>query len=270
MDSEVSTDDYQIGEAWSKTALTDDILTSQSPIFQRAALATAKVIGSDFVATAFAIGEKNGEVLLATNHHVIESHESCETIKIRFDYLRVGTLRCARIVTTNTDLDLTIFSVSGVNDTTKAAILNVASSFSAGAPKKGARLITFGYGAVSNPRHNLMFGSDEDCKIFSPDNETRFMADPDELNPGPYKTSMFATGCDVSHGDSGSAFVDLATGDVVGLLSTGKVPKDPRVRDTSYLKTIYDSSSDDVWKQLTYVVPATKIRELVGEFLPSP
>ena len=114
-----------------------------------------------------------------------------------------------------------------------------------------------------------MSEQDDDCKVFSPDGEMRFMADPDEFNPGPFKTWMFATGCDVSHGDSGSAFVDRDTGAVVGILSTGKVPKNVAVQNEDYLTKIYETSADDVWKELTYVVPASKIVEILGDFLPN-
>jgi hypothetical protein len=112
-----------------------------------------------------------------------------------------------------------------------------------------------------------MVDQGDDCKTFSKDGDARLLADPDTVNPGPYKTWVFATGCDVSHGDSGSALVDRTTGEVVGLLSTGKIPKIDSVRSPEYLKTMFDTNSDSIWSELTYVVPFAKIVESHGDAL---
>jgi hypothetical protein len=55
---------------------------------------------------------------------------------------------------------------------------------------------------------------------------------------------------------------------VVGILTTGKIPKDAKVREASYLKNIFEDSSEDVWKELSYVVPASKIQEIAGDLIP--
>jgi hypothetical protein len=261
--------DYQIGPNWGKTVVTSDSLSKQSPAFQRAAKATARVRLGFGGATAFVIGEKNGETVMATNHHVIEDQDTCESARISFEMMNINGLRCKSVVTTNTDLDLTIFTLSGVTATQQAELRKVAESFDPGETQKGMELLTIGYGVAGNDnQRNLMSGQDEECKTFSPDGEVRYMADPDQFNPGPYKTWMFATGCDVSHGDSGSAIVERATGKVVGILSTGKIPKNKVVRDQSFLDRIFDESSEDVWDELTYAVPASKIVETVGDHLP--
>jgi Trypsin-like peptidase domain len=260
-----SVSDYQIGSSWGKKQVTQAILDSESPIFKRLAHATGKVSVGFGTATAFVIGEKNGKVLMATNHHVIEDQAGCGGSRLSFEFLGLRNLACDTVITTSTDLDLTLFTLKNVTPEAKAKLLAVAKAFSTDLPRKGQKLLTIGYGVASNPSGNLMSGQDDDCKTFSPDEEIRFMADPDEFNPGPYKTWMFATGCDVSHGDSGSAIVDSETGDVVGILSTGKIPKNARVRDAAYLSDIYDSSSEDVWKELSYMVPSSKIMELATD-----
>lgn len=261
--------DYQIGPTWGKTIVTQESLQTQSPAFQRAAKATARVRLGFGGATAFVIGERNGQVLMATNHHVIEDDNGCSAAKISFEMLNISGLKCDKIINTNTDLDLTIFTLSGPTAEQKQTLLSVAKSFDTAETRKGTKLLTIGYGVAGNSgQKNLMSGQDDDCKTYSPDGEVRFMADPDEYNPGPFKTWMFATGCDVSHGDSGSALVDRETGEVVGILSTGKIPKNSVVREQSFLSKIFTESSEDVWKELTYAVPASKIRELVGDDLP--
>ena len=261
--------DYQIGPNWGKTVVTKDSLSKQSRAFQRAAKSTARVRLGMGGATAFVIGEKDGETIMATNHHVIEDQDTCQGARISFEMLDITGLRCKSVINTNTDLDLTIFTLSGVTAEQQAELRKVAKSFDPGETEKGMELLTIGYGVAGNDsQRNLMSGQDEECKTFSPDGEVRFMADPDQFNPGPYKTWMFATGCDVSHGDSGSAIVERATGKVVGILSTGKIPKNKIVRDQSFLDRIFGDSSEEVWEELTYAVPASKIIEMVGDDLP--
>ncbi|MEY4630099.1 MAG: Trypsin-like peptidase domain [Pseudomonadota bacterium] len=261
--------DYQIGPNWGKTVVTRESLAKETPAFQRAAKATARVRLGFGGATAFVIGEKNGETIMATNHHVIEDQSTCDGAKISFEMLDIRDLRCDQVVNTNTDLDLTIFTLKGVTAAQQAELRKVAKSFDDNETRKGMELLTIGYGVAGNDgQRNLMSGQDAECKTFSPDGEVRYMADPDQFNPGPYKTWMFATGCDVSHGDSGSALVDRKTGAVVGILSTGKIPKNKVVRDQSFLDRIFADASEEVWQELTYAVPASKIVETVGDDLP--
>jgi hypothetical protein len=260
--------DYQIGTKWGKAPVMQSDVDAGTAIFKRATLATAKVSVGFGSATAFVLGEKNGKVLFATNHHVIEDQSGCSMSRLTFEFLGLSRLACDEVIDTNTDLDLTIFTIKNLPADAKSKLLAVAKSFTKSAPVKGTNLLTIGYGVAGNPGGKLMAGQDEDCKTFSPDGETRFMADPDEFNPGPYKTWMFASGCDVSHGDSGSAVVDRSTGEVVGILTTGKIPKDAKVREASYLKNIFEDSSEDVWKELSYVVPASKIQEIAGDLIP--
>lgn len=261
--------DYQIGPTWGKSVVKSDTLQNESSAFQRAAQATARVRLMFGGATGFVIGAKDGKVVLATNHHVIGDQSECNGARISFEMLQISGARCDKVLATSTDLDVTIFTIKGLSDDNESKLLTVARSFSTGEPKKGTELMTIGYGVAGNDGQKELMGTkDEDCKTYSPDGEMRFMADPDELNPGPYKTWMFATGCDVSHGDSGSAIFDRETGEVVGILSTGKIPKNTVVRETSFLKRIYEESDEAVWKELTYAVPASKIVELVGDDLP--
>ncbi len=260
--------DYQIGPTWGKVIVTRDSLAKESPAFQRAAKATARVRLGFGGATAFVIGEKDGKTILATNHHVIQDQAGCNSAKISFEMLNIINLRCDRLIKTSTDLDLTIFSISGLSQAQQETLRTVSKSFDPGETRKGTKLLTVGYGVAGNDgQKNLMSGQDSDCKTFSPDGEVRYMADPDTFNPGPYKTWMFATGCDVSHGDSGSAIVDRETGDVVGILSTGKIPKDKVVREAGFLSRIFDDVSEEVWMELTYAVPASKIVEIFSQDL---
>ena len=110
---------------------------------------------------------------------------------------------------------------------------------------------------------------DDDCKVFSGENEFRFMADPDDLNTGSYKAWSFANGCDISHGDSGSAMIDRESGDVVGIIWTGKIPKSNRVQNSQYLEQLISNPNEEIWKELSYAVPAQKIGQYLNDLLDS-
>lgn len=262
--------DYQIGPEWGKTAINAAYLAKASPQLQKAARATAKVsFGFSGGATAFVIGEKNGEIRLATNHHVIGNASGCRSARISFPLLNIKNLSCDKIIGTWTDLDLTVFTVKGFTAAQRQDLLRVATDFSYTTPvRKGQNLMTIGFGTAGNPgQQNMMAELDSDCKVYSKDNESRYIADPDEVNPGPYKTWAFSMGCDVSHGDSGSAMFDRQTGAVVGLLFTGKIPKDAVARDRKWLDDQFKTDGAGVWKELSFAVPATKIAELAGATL---
>ena len=92
------------------------------------------------------------------------------------------------------------------------------------------------------------------------------MADPDEFNPAGYKAWSFAHACDISHGDSGSAMIDRKNGDVVGIVWTGKIPKSAMVQSSANLQKIFTGSTPAVWKELSYAVPAVKIKEVLKKY----
>ena len=90
------------------------------------------------------------------------------------------------------------------------------------------------------------------------------MADPDELNPGSYKAWSFSHTCDISHGDSGSAMVDRNTGKPVGIVWTGRVPKNARGQNSAYLAEVLATDHAAVWAEMNYGVPATPMREHIA------
>lgn len=261
--------DYQIGPNWGKKVVSLNSIASENAAFQRAAKSTARVNLGLGGATGFVLGERNGELVFATNHHVIGDARGCARATVSFELLGVKGLKCKEILFSSTDLDLTLFNVKSISQEDTDKLLQVARSFDSAEPVKGTPIVTVGYGTAGNSgQKDLMATNDSDCKVFSPDGEARYMKDPDEFNPGPFMTWLFATGCDVSHGDSGSAMVHADNGNVIGIVSTGKIPKNPKVREASYLEKIYEESSEEVWSELTYVVPASKIVEAAKDYLP--
>jgi hypothetical protein len=265
-DLEAGNNTYQMGSEWGKNPVTPDAISTKYPAFVRAARAAARAGGG----TGFYLGTFAGYHVMATNHHVFPKASSCLGSEIRFPLLNVSA-RCETFFGTWTDVDLALFAVSVKSDDVLQKLESVAQNFDfRGSLKAGQELVTVGFGVANNRRRSAVANDDHDCRVFSKDDSFVFMADPDDLNPGPYKAWSFAHGCDVSHGDSGSAMVDRATGNVVGILWTGRIPKQKRVQDSSYLDTLVGSEHEDVWEQLSYAVPAKKMAEFFSGILEKP
>lgn len=251
-------DDYRLGDEWGKKPVTVESLKGETETFKRAALATARTGG----ATGFFLGKFEGEYVLATNHHVYQYAYSCLGNKIRFPMLGIeGT--CDRFIGSWSDVDLAIFTIKLKNPQQDGEKLEaVARNFAFQEDVvAGQKLLTVGFGVADNPTRTLMANQDSDCYVFSKKGEYRFMADPDRYNPGSYRAWSFSLGCDVSHGDSGSAIVDRESGKVVGIIWTGNIPKTPIVQTSRSLTEIFQGQSEAIWQELSYAVPAVKIGE---------
>lgn len=252
---------YQLGSVWGKLPVNEDDLPAQTAGFQRMAKATAKVGGG----TGFVLGEFEGEIVMATNHHVLETASDCDAAPIVFPLLDTR-VRCKKFLGSWSDVDLTLFTVTMIKPKQRAELLAVAQNFSFKRKLSPEMpLLTIGFGIADNPQRKMVANQDDDCKVFSGQEDFRFMADPDELNPGPYKAWSFALGCEVSHGDSGSAMAARDNGEVVGIIWTGRIPKSPLVQDSDYLKELLMSRGDNIWKELSYAVPAVKIHEVLSK-----
>ena len=254
---------YQVGSEWGKKALTREGLDAYPPSFRKAALATLRVGG----ATGFYVGEYNGYHIVATNHHVMPRASSCLGRSVRFKLLEKSFV-CKKFFGHWTDIDFALFAieVNKPEDVTLLSKIKLSMDFNS-QPFPGQELLTIGFGVANNPVRRIVGNIDSDCKVFSEQGDFRFMADPDVLNPGPYKAWSFALGCDVSHGDSGSAIVDRESGQVVGIIWTGKIPKASKVQNSDYLDDMLASNSPEIWMELNYAVPASKIKEFLQSLI---
>lgn len=247
-------DDYQIGPQWGKEPLSQSQM--QNTVYARATGATAKIGGG----TSFYLGKFGGAHVMATNHHVCPAAFSCLGKMAEFTVLK-KSYRANSFLGTWNNIDLTLFTIT-VPTQDESLLANVAGNFAFDMPLYiGQPIITAGYGIANNQARSLMINQDAECEVYSAG--IRYMKDPDDFNPGPDLVWSFANGCDVSHGDSGSAMVDRNNGKVMGLIWTGRIPKDPIVRDAGYLARIKQEQSEDIWKQLSYAVPASKIQEFL-------
>jgi hypothetical protein len=250
-------DSYRLGDEWGKRAVTAAELEKATPAFRRAALATASLGG----ATGFYLGTFAGKHVMATNHHVMPS-DSCRSRVARFRLLGVNAA-CETFLGTWPEIDLTLFTVS-LSAADEAKLEPVAGNFRLHQDvKSGETLTTIGFGVAGNPAGALMANQDSDCYVFSQTGEYRLMGDPDQFNPGDYRAWSFALGCDCSHGDSGSAIVDRESGNVVGIIWTGRIPKAREMQSSANLTKVFQEKQEAVWDQLTYAVPAKKIGEVL-------
>ena len=248
--------DYRIGDEFGKTPVTATVLATAPSAFLRAARATARVDR----ATGFYLGKFAGAHVVATNHHVL-STMSCMGRIATFPLLDEVQLSCERVLGTWSSIDLALFQVS-VGDATEAKLAEVGGNFRFyDEVRAGQSLMTIGFGVAGNDDGVMMANQDADCRVLSKDGEYRRMADPDPTNPGWFEAWSFSHTCDVSYGDSGSAIVDRKSGLPVGILWTGRFPKQARVQSSAYLQQLLGTEQADVWTEMNYAVPATKIRE---------
>lgn len=250
---------YRIGDEWGKKPVTEGDLASDSH-FRRMALATARVRGGG---TGFYLGKFNGRHLIATNNHVCESKVVCDA-RNAVNFTLVGVrATMSQWIGTWTDIDLAIFAIEFDSAADEFRMEGLASPFSFQKElAKDTPLVTIGFGVANNPARQMVANRDSDCRVFSETGDYRHMRDPDELNTGPHRVWSFANGCDVSHGDSGSAMMNRETGDVIGIIWTGRIPKNPVVQSSSYLENL---TQEEVWGELSYGVPAVSIGQFLNE-----
>lgn len=255
---------YRIGDEWGKKPVSNKDL--EDVYFARMAKATAKVNRGG---TGFLLGLFDNKIVVATNHHVCPSVSACANTTVQFTLLG-KTYRASEVFGSWPEIDLALLAIN-VPEAEAAALLQNASPFRFSTPiRTGDLLVTIGYGQGSNPMGALVGNQDSDCKVFSRTDDFRLMADPDDLNPGPYKAWSFANGCDVSHGDSGSAMMLRETGDVVGIIWTGRIPKSAAAQSSATIDQWLNAQSEDIWKELSYAVPAAKMKEFFQKLLQDP
>ncbi len=258
--------DYRMGDEFGKKPVTASSLSTATEAYKRAARATAKVGG----ATGFYLGKFGDAHVMATNHHVQPSM-SCSGRTATFPLLDNLRFSCQRVFGTWPNVDLALFEITVQRPEDEAKLASVAANFTFDSEiEKGEELITIGFGVAGNSQRVMMGNADSDCRVLSKTAEYRLMADPDELNPGSYKAWSFSHTCDISHGDSGSAVVDRQTGRPVGIVWTGRIPKKAAVQSSAYLAEALATDHPDVWTEMNYAVPASKIREQIEGVIATP
>ncbi|MBS1958324.1 MAG: trypsin-like peptidase domain-containing protein [Bdellovibrionales bacterium] len=253
--------DYRVGDVWGKHHVFESDLPAKSRVYQRMAMATGYIqVGG----TGFYLGQYNGANVVATNHHVCPTARDCVGQKIEFRLLH-RVYKITKVYQSLANVDLALLEID-VPSADAPALKNIGKMFSVRKNTyRGEPLLTIGFGVGGNPQNYMMGTDDSDCKVFSGNGEYRHLADPDKYNPVGYRAWSFAHGCDISHGDSGSAMVDRNTGDIVGILWTGQIPKHKKYQKSANLDLLIKNPTSDVWTELNYAVTATKIGQYLYE-----
>ncbi len=253
--------DYRIGDEWGKKLISSDDL--RNPIFARAARATVQVRS----ATGFYLGKFNGTHIVATNHHVCTNTTACNGVTLTFPLLRLQA-KVSKTLGSWPEIDLALLALAPIPQSTEQTLLPIAKNFDFTASLyPGQLLLTIGFGVADNWLQQMVANQDNDCKVFSQANDFRLMGDPDSLNPSNYRAWSFSSGCDVSHGDSGSAMVDRSNGKPIGIIWTGKIPKSSKIQKSTYLNEMLKNPSEEIWTELSYAVPAMKIKEVITDLV---
>lgn len=254
---------YQIGDEWGKFQVIEKSLDTHNEIFKKAAMRTAKFKRS----TAFYIGKFKGQHVMATNYHVLRNQWTCSGQIIDFQLLNAKA-SCDKYLGSWSEVDFALFTIKVTDPSLEEALPTIAQNLAFNLPVyKGQKLLSFGYGIANNPDQVLSAVQDSDCKSFSSQDEVRLLQDPDVINPQDYSAWSFANGCDMSHGDSGSALIDRETGDIIGIIWTTKIPKSENIKDSAYLQHLYDSNSEEVWQELSYGVPSILIYHHLNQYV---
>ena len=254
--------------------------------------------------TAFYIGKNTYKdktyYIMATNHHVAcgylpickrdlidtdNLHESVVSFPLyEYDFDHVS------LIGTWADIDLGLFAFEIpdskiTEDARKSMDANLSSSrlefdFTSDI-YPGQELVTAGYGSNLNPKNatypgntgspSLMFSFDNDCKVFSRRNEfpLRPLGFGSALS-GRYDGAFsFAHGCDVSHGDSGSATMDRKTGKIVGIMWRAAIVKSSNTQNSEYINTYFMDQKVGVeaFTDLALAVPAPKIKTYLDDWV---
>lgn len=250
-------DTYQIGDEWGKKPVRKNLYRKYAipESSKLAILATAKLKGG----TAFYLGKFAGRHLIATNYHVCMLTFQCTGKYADFTEFNGAKtkFKVIRSLGLFVPIDLGLYEIEASENMPPALPFDFNFKI-----KKGMTLTSTGYGIGGNyERKKQMVIFDDDCVIFSKDQEARLISDPDTINQAYYKAWSIATGCDSSHGDSGSAMLDRKTGVNIGILWTGGFPKSNEAKYSKELSLWRKNNNERIWKELTYVVPAKKIKE---------
>ncbi|MDA8793040.1 hypothetical protein N9N67_07335 [Bacteriovoracaceae bacterium] len=261
---------YQIGDAWSRERV--DLPKNVIGHFGSQHLSLIQVIGRYNGGTITYLGKFNGIHLAITNHHVCSKPVFCIGQYIRFtntpspsEEYSIIWGKSKNLIFTIDEIETSLIEVSFSEPEEEKIMVELA------AKNKyqwqfefEQELLVLGYGIHRNSFRGLSIAYDNDCRIFSPANFVKKIKDPDQVNPVSYKVWSVSIGCDTSHGDSGALVINRKTGEFIGIIWTGKVPKGPMTRNSKVLATWRTNESYLIWQELTYMVPFYKIKEIIN------
>lgn len=278
--------EVQVGSEWGKV-VARDALPNMNSSLARAAHAFGEFKGG----SAFIIRTSDPiRLIFATNAHVmvddndllagdlsayrsnpeLACHER-DSMERPIEKVRLGLMgitgKCKRVLGIWPDADFALFEAEFEGADAKVLNRNGVQVASSTMIEFGKELSMFGFGHFLNPGNpelELMYIRDQDCRVFSATNDFRFISDPDEFSPAKNKVWAFVLGCDVSWGDSGAAILDLSSGQLVGIIFTGKYPKNQSISlNPQAMEQLRSSPQETAWSNLNFGVPLAKILETI-------
>ena len=197
---------------------------------------------------------------MATNHHILPIKGDIDWLTTYFPFIG-KSFNLKRALGTWQEIDLTLFTIS-TNELDEPFLESDNQFFTFSSKfKKGHSLYS-----LSVNQQGLVVSTDSDCKLFSSEGAT-LISDPDSQNQLDYQVWSIAHGCDLAHGDSGSALISSKTGELVGINWTGKIPKDRKIRSRDYVDEIFKFEDLIIWKELSYTVSIESIHDYLTNVL---
>jgi hypothetical protein len=257
-----NSDPFQIGSTWGAEEVTSNFLNTENSFeITRAAVNTVYIRTLFAKGTGFFLGEHNGDMLVATNAHVLKNIPSCTVSPVIIDFNSINlTYTCSKVIGIWRSIDFAIISLN-TNPTSHRALSRIEPlqfDFKADILKNNL-LMTIGHGDKNSSGSKLTLKRDEDCRVYSPSEQFKRLKNPVEKDA--LSVLSFAMGCDIAPGDSGSPVMDRKTGKVLGIAWSTYSPKPAIVRSQAYMERLREQESEDVWEYLSYAVPASEIRQ---------
>ncbi len=252
----------QVGQTW-------DRKPAVSIYKQSVAVLLQKSHGQDFYrGSAFYIGKHFGKHVVITNQHLLR-YRCSKTFFVFSEYNnQIKKFRCKKILNSwgpEVGLDLALVELNikeEDNDFFNGKALKIDWNW---LPSAGQRFRSIGAARrdahMSMARFYLTEESSRWCRLFSKERE--FV----EISSIQLRYA-FVTGCDASHGDSGSPIFDYASGYVVGILSA--ISEVSKLQSDEDLDEIMGSDLDQLIPYFSYALALSPIKSILGRYIEIP
>ncbi len=250
---------HRVGDVWSRLTPNETRALALSTIEQE----WLDRIGAFRHATTYFLGEFSGHSYALTNRHVVSDEEDCTGSPISFPRLRQNAI-CARLLGSWQNIDASLIEIrweAGFGAPSLPALrLPVPPVFESGIP-----LATSGFGVAGQFTSAIpqTLSRDDDCRLFSPSTAPE--------PAGENAVQSFVLGCDVSPGDSGSPVWKRVTGEWVGMVWAGVVPKPALAQHSlSLADWLAEPAAHhaEIWESLNFGISTFALRR-AWEPLPS-
>lgn len=221
--------------------------------------------------SGFYLGKHKGVHVIATNKHVLsgscyspQDFTQSESVLIKMSALNIE-FDCVCIIGSWSDVDLTLIAVAPRKKSDEQVLQHIGLRFSAYPAELNEGLITAGHGIKNGSV--LTHDISKNCRVFSDTEWVKYLRDPDTHSPSNGKVWSIAHGCNISHGDSGSALVSLETGRVLGMNWTvGNLPRSQDIYEDSFLENM-DILDSRIWTDLNYGASSCSIIKILKAFI---